>query len=309
MNFEGFNSLFKKKDNPKPDVSNLDNKSLFRTDLLSDKDKIKLSKLISNNEITDFHNSYSRIAETIGRKEYSRIRFESIAKNKAELIENGEKRKNELLALEKEKEPFLLDVPVNIFGVHINHSDSVEDISKNLSEDIKRNLIEVGYQENINNGVTESVNENEKTIRLVDSSGKINKGLISKLINNQDKASFAMFGGNLRGCFLSALDSVLWNPDVKEKLKKLDIHIPLDKCYDHDSYKKITGYDDIKSAIQDRMLKENSEIYEDRQLISVTGDPEELESKYRFYLWNDSEVMESEMNNQLELEKIRKEFD
>lgn len=309
MNFESFNSLFGKKKNSQPDVSQLDDKRLFRTGLLTDKDKKKLSKRISKGEIMDFRSGGNQIVETIGRKEYSRIRRESITADKRELIENGLKRKSELLALGKEKEPFQLDVPVNIFSIHSKHGDLVDDIGSHLSQDIDKNLIEVGYQENINNGDMESSNEDDKTIRLVDSSGKIDKNLISSLINNQDTASFTMFGGNLRGCFLSALDSVLLNRDVKEKLKKLDIHIPLDKCYDDDVYKKITGYDDIQSAIQDRMLKENSELYEDRQLVSTTGKPEEPDSKYRFYLWNDSEIMESEMNNQVELEKLRKEFE
>lgn len=306
MKFETFNSLFSKKEIP--DVSQLDNKRLFRTELLSDKSKKKLSKMIDKGKISNFHDSNSKIAETIGRKEYSRMRQESIAADKNDLIEEGAKRKNELLSLGKEKDPFILDTPINIFSIHSRHGDSLEDISTHLSQSINRNLIEVGYQENTDNKTVNSSSEDDKTFRLVDSSGKIDKSLINNLISNQEKASFTMFGGNLRGCFLSALDSVIINPDVKEKLKKLDIHIPLDKCYDDDVYKKITGYDDIKSAIQDRMLKENSELYEDKQLISVTGNSEDLESKYRFYLWSESEIMENEMNNQVELENLRKDL-
>ena len=307
MIFERLNSIFKK-NNPEPDVSQLDNRRIFRTDLLSDKDKKKLSKKISTGEILDFYNDDNRIAETIGRREYSRIRHESLAADKQELIDNGEKRRTELLASGREKESFLLDVPVNIFSIHSDNIGSAEDISKNLSRDINRNLIEVDYQENTSNEATNSADESDKIFKLIDSSGKIDKKFISSLIDNQDKASFTMLGGNLRGCFLSALDSVITSSDVKDRLEKLDIHIPLDKCYDDDTYEEITGYRDIKAAIQDRMLRENSELYEDRRLTLATGKPEELESKYRFYLWSDSKVMESEMNNQIELEKLRKEL-
>jgi hypothetical protein len=306
MKFEAFNSLFSKKEIP--DVSQLDNKRLFRTELLSDKDKRKLGKLIDEGKISKFHDSYHEISKTIGRKEYSRMRKESITADKNSLIEEGVKRKNELLSLGRERDPFILDTPINIFSIHSKHNDSLEDVSSHLPQSINRNLIEVGYQENTNNKIADPSTEDDKTFRLVDSSGKIDKSLINNLINNQEKASFAMFGGNLRGCFLSALDSVLYNSDIEEKVKKLDIHIPLDKCYDDDVYKKITGYDDIKAAIQDKMMKTNSELYEDKQLVFATGNPEELESKYRFYLWNNSDVMGSEMNNQIELENLRKDI-
>lgn len=303
MNLENFSNLFKKKSSPDktPDktdeILNSFNSRIFKVSLLSNKERNKISKLINAGQEVDLE----KVKSLIGRERAKEIHWQSIDISDDERDKSREERRRELISLGKDKEPLILeDGSVNLVDVHGIRPDNQEDINENLPEGLERNLIEVAYGEKTSSDKrdeTEEESDSEK-IRMVDASGKINSDFLKTTLSQNEKSSFIMTGGNLRGCLLESLGGIIAEAR-KIPSSKVDFHVPYDKCYDDNVYEKITKFSNLPEAIM-KTVADNSEIYENGELTGAIGSKDDINSKFRFYFWDKAEEMTSIMGSQYE---------
>lgn len=302
MSFENLFKIVKTADNS--DIENkLDNalfsvnKKLFRTSLLTDKEKYKITKLIDSGQEINL----DTIRNVVGEKRTKEIHGQVIELNKEERKQLREERRTELISHGKDKEPFILENgSVIIADVHGTGSPEKSEINCNLPESLERKIIQVDYIENTSSE-TQDIEQSEgesQLIRMSDSSGKINSNFLKETFKNNNKSSFIMTGGNLRGCFLESLNGVI-REARKIESNKVDFHVPLDKCYDDEVYGKIAKFKNLPDAIS-QTISDNSEIYENGELIEAIGSKNEIDSKFRFYFWDNAKLMIDRMKLQLE---------
>jgi hypothetical protein len=208
----------------------------------------------------------------------------------------------ELLRSGQDQKPLILNDGI-VSLVNIHGLRKLEDINAQFPEDFKRQIIEVDYQENTSSSNAEEITgevasaDHSKIIQMPDASGKVNPDFLKKLFEQNNQASFVMTGGNLRGCFLESLRGIL---DAASKVEhsKVDFHVPLDRCYDDEVYDKITNFKNLPDAIS-RVVSTNSEIYQNGELVNAIGPDDQLDSQFRFYLWDKAELMINKIKSQL----------
>jgi len=311
------NVFFKNKtvDNSKLDeaLSNVD-RSHFRVDFLTDKEKKMINKFVDSGKEVNL----DVIRNIIGRDRAREIHWDSIALKLNERDNIRERRRAELLNLGKDKEPFILgDGQINIIDIHgINPGDNQKEIIHGLPEELDKNIIQVEYSEKSSSNTEDIISDELGVMKMVDSSGKINSNYLSENFKLNDKSSFIMTGGNLRGCFLEALNGIVREAS-KVETSKVDFHIPLDKCYDDSVFDKITSYKDLSDAIL-KIISKPSEVYVDGELEATTGTEKDLDSKFRFYIWEKASLLinkiatqfrnkenDSEIENMIQKQKIK----
>lgn len=307
MKFESFfSSNNKDVDNAKLDsvLSGIDC-NRFKVQLLTNKEKNLINKLVNSGKEVDLN----VVQKVIGKDRAREIHWASISLNLKERDSARERRRVELINLGKDKEPFILeDGKINIIDIHgMNSEDNQNDIRLSLPEELDKNIIQVGYSEQASSDAEDVVFDESGIIKMTDSSGKINSSYLSENFKSHDKSSFIMTGGNLRGCFLEALNGVV-KEAVKIESSKVDFHIPIDKCYDDPIYNKITNYENLSDAIL-KTINNPSEIYEDGKLVAATGTDKDLNSKFRFYIWKKTSLMIGNMMAQFENKKNNSEME
>ena len=282
----------------------------FRVDLLNSSERKKLTDLVKNGKIVDFSNSEDLIRRALGKESMKRMHWNSIDANRQKSFDAQIAKTATLRAEGREREPFLLDdAPIKLINIHgASGESSLESLKQSVPDSLKYDTVDVVYQENTSSNQNIDIDDRlgkPETLTMADASGKIDGHYLKNFFSDNPRSSFIMSGGNLRGCFLESLKGLISSAKQAE-VKKLDVHIPLDKCYDDEVYDKLTPFPNLPAALSGLLAKENAEIYEDRRLSEATGSPDKLESQYRFYLWQEAETMKREMSSQQELAEVRK---
>jgi 6-phosphogluconolactonase/glucosamine-6-phosphate isomerase/deaminase len=247
-----------------------------------------------------------------GKKEYlEKIKYQTRYWKK--MKEENEIRRQDRVAKFKEKggsnqELLTTECPMVIVETHpINKfANALEAVNKNIPTDINRHLLKINYQEGINAAQSEGQTANLQDYQeITDRSGVIGENFLKQILKKGEKANFVLTGGNLRGCFSASLESIIKIND-QENTKQVDIHIPLDKCYDN------PGYDDLSTSnmLPTDLLKSKSrtafEIYKDGEIIDVsTLDAAKDKTRVRLYLWSKSENFSQKLKDSLEIKKIK----
>ena len=117
----------------------------------------------------------------------------------------------------------------------------------------------------------------------------------------KDKRSvIIVYGGHLKACFGSAFRQIL-NASSSNSPEAIDIHVPLDKCYDEANFQTDKYKMSIIPGDDSRF-----ELYRDGKIIKVGIGAKEESPRSRIYLWSDTSKMLEAINTQNKLDEIRK---
>ncbi len=299
MNFEKW---FKTKSADKPAedprleeyLAKINNNGRFRVSLLNDQERRLIARQLAGGREPDLDEAI----RLVGRERAREIHWRSVELNQADRKGRQEQRRQELISSGRDKEPLVLkEQAVNIADIH-GRQDGLDndDIINGLPAQLPGKIINVGYEEKASSNQDDDLEG--KPLQFVDSSGRISAKFLQDFFGAHEESAFIMTGGNLRGCYLEALKGVMKEAD-RAKVKQVDFHVPLDKCYDDPVYGQLTGFKDLPEAVQ-AIVTHNAEIYQNGQLTAVGGHQAGLDARYRFYFWDKSDVMLEKMKQQLE---------
>ncbi|HNV97095.1 MAG TPA: hypothetical protein PKL13_02135 [bacterium] len=253
-------------------------------------DEKKIKKILNNDKM------YNYILEhTKKKKEHLQKQEQEISRKLSEFKESG-----------KDKDPIMAsDINFSILDIHGNDSNSetpaILELQSKLPENLSKLTINVGQIEGTNSkDEFNDENYNEGGFfDIADTSGYLPPKALESIIQRDKKSAIVMYGGHLKLCFSSAFKQIL-DASFSNSPEALDIHVPLDMCYD--SADRIT--DNKKLPI---IPDDNSqfELYKDQEILSVGSGVKDENPRSRIYLWSNSLEMLEAINTQNRLDTVR----
>ncbi len=264
----------------------------IREGKLNDFDERKIKKIIGKNE-------FERVLKiTDSELEIERLRLEK---------EQRASRLKEFQESGKDKDPLMAsDVNFSLLDIHSNGSNSKNPPILGLQSEFPENLVNLSINVKQIEGIHSKERYNDKEYEnggffdIADTSGFLPPKAIEKIVEKDKKSVVVIYGGHLKLCFGSAFRQIL-EASSSNSPKAIDIHVPLDKCYDiadsqTDGYKlSIIPYDSSQF-----------ELYKDGEIIKVDKNVKPENPRSRIYLWSDTSKMLEVINTQHRLDEVRK---
>jgi hypothetical protein len=256
----------------------------------------EIIRQIAGGQLLPFNEKYLR--KKLGNAEFERVCKATLKKNQLTEIEENKKRRNiETFRKEgRDKEPLIMrDGPVAVIETHAEKGweDSIQRVGDILPLDLPATKLRVDYQEQAKSDIGGLKREGD-IFTTVDASGFLPQEFLQNMIKQQEKSSFILTGGNLRGCQSSSFKSII---DYVKKVKsqQTDIHVLLDESYDNNSYDK----DKFSKFPSTRISRLNSqyrgyryETYVDQKVEDVSDNFNIADlPRIRLFLWSKKELL------------------